>query len=125
MRVWICVVALCAVVAAGALGTFPAIGEPAKIAESADELDPWRIRVREARDRVREAHAELAAAEYAYADWRKRRRPRGKPKGEIVGRIGRAEREVAAAEAELPEVVEEARRAGLLPGDFRALDVEP
>jgi len=42
-----------------------------------------------------------------------------------MSRIDRAEKEVAAAEADLPAVVEEARRAGLLPGDFRALDVEP
>jgi len=125
MKIWIFAAALCAVLAVAALGTFPAIGEPAKIADSAGELDEWRTRVREARDRVRDARAELAAAEYDYANWRHRKRPRGKPKGEIVGRISRAEKEVAAAEAALPEVVEEARRAGLLPGDFRALDVEP
>jgi len=125
MKVWISAAALAAVIAVGALGTFPATSEPAKIADSADELDEWRARVRDARDRVRDARAELAAAEYAYTDWRHRKRPRGKPKGAIMSRIDRAEKEVAAAEADLPAVVEEARRAGLLPGDFRALDVEP
>jgi hypothetical protein len=125
MKSWISGLALCAVIALGALAPLELRSEPAKIAESADSLDDWRARVREARERVRDAHTELAAAEYAYADWRQRKLPRGKPKGEIVARIDRAEQEVAAAEAALPGVVDEARGAGLQPGDFRALDVEP
>jgi septal ring factor EnvC (AmiA/AmiB activator) len=102
----------------------PAVAEAAKIAESAGELEAWRTKVREARDRVRAARSELEAAEYDYASWRKRQRPRGTPKAEIVARIASAEREVAAAEAALPDVVGQARRAGLPPGDFRALEIE-
>lgn len=125
MKAWIPAAALCCVLAAGVLGAVGATGEPAKIAESEEALEEWRMRVSEARDRVRAAHAELAEAEYAYADWRQRRMPRGVPKAAIIGRISRAETETAAAEAALPEVVEGARRAGMLPGEFRALDIEP
>ena len=128
MRGLLPALAFVVLVAAGTFGALSGVAEPAKIAEGAeavDTLDAWRTRVREARDRVRAARSELAAAEYAYADWNQRKRPRGTPKGEIVARIARAEQEVEAAEAALPEVVEDARRAGLEPGDFRALEVDP
>lgn len=125
MNGWIVAFSLCCVLGLPGLATPGAMAEPAKIAEESDALEEWRGRVMEARDRVRDARAELAAAEFDYANWRQRKLPRGKSKGEIVARIGTAEREVEAAESALPEVVEQARRAGLLPGDFRALDVEP
>lgn len=107
-----------------ALRAAPASAQPANLGPEEQELARWREKVQEARDRVREARAELQAAEYAYQDWRQRKYPRGAERADVIGRLDAAKKELAAAEAALPEVVEEARRAGLPPGEFRELDVD-
>jgi len=125
MKGWISAFALYSVLGLPGVAPLDAMAEPAKIADESEALEEWRVRVIDARDRVRDARAELVAAEFDYANWRQRKQPRGTPKGQVIARIDAAEREVEAAESALPDVVDEARRAGLLPGDFRALDIEP
>lgn len=102
----------------------PAAADPAKaeLEMSEVELQHWRDTIQTARQRVVEARTEVAQAEYAYQDWAQRRRPRGAKKADIVARLDAANRELSEAEAALPGVVEEARRAGLPPGELRELE---
>jgi hypothetical protein len=116
--------ALLAAIAAGLV--YPAaaqlvLAQPAKLgAEPAPDLTLYRGAITRAQEQMRAAREKLDAAEAELRYQRHRKRPRG----EAAGDIDAAKRELAAAESELARAVDEGRRAGLLPGDLRALGVE-
>jgi chromosome segregation ATPase len=94
----------------------PVAASPASPAGIADEeIEAWREKLVEARERVEEAGEQLTAAQEAYRDARKRRR-RGGERAELLDALKAAEQELADAEAALPELLEEARRDGVPPG---------
>jgi hypothetical protein len=86
---------------------------PAEI--TAEEIEGWREMLAQARERVEKAQEEVAAAQQAHRDARKRKR-RGAERGELLAAREAAERELALAEDALPDLVEQARRAGVPPG---------
>lgn len=94
----------------------PAAASPAVAAgAAAEEIDAWRDKLLDARERVDGARQQAATAEMAYRDARKRRR-RGAERADLLAALTAAEQELAEAEAALPALLEEARRAGVPPG---------
>ena len=91
----------------------PAAAAPASVAGiSAQEIEEWRDTLLEAEQRVENASAEVAAAQAAFRNARHRRR-RGEERGKLLAELQAAEQELADAEAKLPELLEQARRAGV------------
>ena len=105
--------------------TQEAQSQPATPANStglgAEEIAEWRQTLLEARDRVDRAREEVAVAQQAYRDARKRNR-RGAERADLLAAQGAAEQELAEAEAELPALLEEAHRAGVPPGVLREFE---
>lgn len=79
----------------------------------------WIEQLDQARQRVELARERLAEAKAALQDQRQRRYPRGEDKEELEAAVIEAQEEVAAAEAELPALLEKARRAGVPWGVLR------
>ena len=98
------------------------LAQPAKLgtAEAAPDLAPQREAISRAQAEVRAARDKLAAAERE----RRYQRHRKRPRGDAAGGIQAAQGELAVAEGELARAIDEGRRAGLLPGDLRALGVD-
>ena len=100
----------------------PAAAAPANPAGiGAEEIEEWRQTLLEARERVDEAIGQVATAEMAYRDARKRKR-RGGERADLLAALEAAQAELAEAEAELPALLEEARRAGVPPGVLREFE---
>jgi hypothetical protein len=106
----------------------PSFGEPAKAGES-EELssvteDAWIDRIETAAAQLEKTRAQLRANEGALTRARHRRYPRGDALQtlETSVEVGRAALE--AAEAELPELLEQARRAGVPPGTLLRFEPE-
>jgi hypothetical protein len=70
---------------------------------------------------VEDAREQVAVAQRAYRDARKRRR-RGAERAELLAELENAEQALAEAEAALPTLLEEARRAGVPPGVLREFE---
>lgn len=102
----------------------PVFAQPASLENGSDQLAQSRKALLEARQRVAEARKEVSDAEFAYRKWSQRRRPRGVAKAEMLERLDKAHVELEKAEAALPGAMEDARRAGLPPGEFRELEAE-
>lgn len=98
------------------------LAQPAKLgaAEAAPDLSPQREAISHAHAGVRAARDKLAKAERELREQRQRRRPRG----EAQRGIEAAQGQLAVAESELARAIDEGRRAGLQPGDLRALGVD-
>jgi len=102
-----------------------ALAQPASLDNSGgDALAESREALRVARERVSDARQEVEIAELGYRKWTQRRRPRGEARMVIVKRLDDAQAELEEAEAALPAAMENARRAGLSPGEFRELEAE-
>ena len=105
--------------------TQEAQSQPAAPASStalgAEEIAEWRQTFLEARERVDGAREQVTVAQQAYRDARKRNR-RGAERADLLAAQGAAEQELAEAEAELPALLEEARRAGVPPGVLREFE---
>jgi hypothetical protein len=96
------------------------LAQPAKLGTEAPDLSPQRDAITRAQQQVRAAQEKLASAERELRYQRHRRRPRGDASAAIEAARG----ELAVAENELARAVDEGRRAGLQPGDLRALGVD-
>jgi len=79
----------------------------------------WDRRLARARQRIEIAHERMAKAEAEYSRARHDQYPRGEALAEIEERHRAAVRELQAAETALPQLVEQARRAGVSPGVLR------
>ena len=97
----------------------PAGSEAAPAAAAPDagaDVDAvWRQRLDQARQRIGLARERESAARAAYSRARHDRNPRGDALAAIEEERQAAERELRAAEAALPELVEQARREGAPP----------
>jgi hypothetical protein len=103
--------------------TPPPAAPPAESTGSGEEeVDEWRERLLEAQARLESARERAAAAQRAYRDGRQRKRPRGEKKAELLAELEGAEQELAEAEAELPVLIDKARRAGVPPGVLREFE---
>ena len=98
------------------------LAQPAKLGTEAEAANAAQQReaIVHAKEQVKAAREKVDAAERELRYQRHRKRPRG----EADARIEAAKGELAAAESELARAIEEGRRAGLQPGDFRDLGVE-
>ena len=86
------------------------------------DVGEWRERLLEAQERLESARERAAAAQHAYRDQRQRKRLRGEKKAKLLAELKGAEQQLAEAEAELPVLLDEARRAGVPPGVLREFE---
>ncbi len=100
----------------------PPPASPAATVENGEvEIEEWRQRLLEGHERLESARARALEAKYAHRDGRQRRR-RGAEKAQLTVALEAAEKELAAAEAEFPVLLEQARRAGVPPGVLREFE---
>jgi chromosome segregation ATPase len=100
----------------------PAAASPAgAVGMGAEEIEQWRKTLLGAQERVDGANQQVALAQQAYRDARKRKR-RGGERAELLEALKSAEQELADAESALPELLDEARRAGVPPGVLREFE---
>jgi hypothetical protein len=97
-----------------------ASADPTAVADEASEEDAerasWLKKLDEAKQRLDVAQRELDALENVKGRGASRRYPRGDAKGKYLEDLAAARTEYEDARRALPEVVEEARRAGIEPG---------
>ena len=102
--------------------TPPAAAAPANPAGiSAEEIEDWRQRLLGAQERIDQAEADVAGAQLAFRKARQRNR-RGGERGDLLATLQAAERELEEAEAELPLLLDQARRAGVPAGVRREFE---
>jgi chromosome segregation ATPase len=98
-------------------------GRPA--APSAEQVAAeWEARLGAAQARIVAAREQVAAKESALTRARHRKHPRGDAFDALVEAADAARTELAEAEAELPELLEQARAAGVDPGVLRRFEPE-
>ena len=97
-----------------------ASADPSAVADEATEEEAerasWLKKLDEAKQRLDVAQRELDALENVKGRGASRRYPRGDAKGKYLEDLAAARTEYEDARRALPEVVEEARRAGIEPG---------
>jgi hypothetical protein len=102
--------------------TPPAAPAPANSAGiSAEEIEEWRQTLFEARERVDKAQEDVAVTQQAFRKARQRNR-RGDERGELLATLQAAEQDLEEAEAALPLLLDQARRAGVPPGILREFE---
>lgn len=108
------------VLSAGVCVAAPAArSDPLAEARSAD----WIERLDQARDELVDARRALGAAQESILQQRQRHYPRGQAKAELEAQVALARRRLQQAEQALPELLEQARRAGVLPGILRRYEM--
>jgi chromosome segregation ATPase len=95
---------------AGPLGA-----EPGDAAAAAARDAKWTSRLLDAQMRIDQASQRVVAAKAAVSEARHRKYPRGAALAKIESEREKAEEELAAAEQELPELLEQARSEGVSP----------
>lgn len=108
---------------------FAAAGDPAKPNEAAGPSSElvaaaWEARLAEAQARLTTARAQAESSERALGRARHRRYPRGEALDALVVAAEDARTDLAAAEAELPALLEQARRAGVEPGVLQRFEAD-
>jgi chromosome segregation ATPase len=108
---------------------FAAAGDPAKPNEGAGAPSEavaaaWEERLAEAQARITKARAQLETRERAVTRARHRKYPRGAALDDLAAAAEGARAELAAAQAELPELLEQARSAGVEPGLLRRFEAD-
>ncbi|MDX1648537.1 MAG: hypothetical protein R3263_01665 [Myxococcota bacterium] len=108
-------------VALGLLGALAVpVEAPAQVYDATEaENEAWAKRLAEAQEEIEAARERLEDAEAAYARARHDDYPRGEAMAEIEQEMEEARAELEEAKERLPELVEEARRAGVLPEVLR------
>jgi hypothetical protein len=101
--------------ALGAAGAGPLAAAPPGAAETQANDAAWTKRLNDAVVRRDRARLRLADAKAAVAEARHRRYPRGAALAELENEREKARAELAEAETALPELIEEARQAGVSP----------
>lgn len=103
---------------------WPAAGDPAEPREDASEpvAAAWEARLAEAQAKLTTARERVATSERALTRARHRRYPRGEAFDDLVAAAADARKTLADAEAELPELLEQARSAGVEPGALRRFE---
>jgi Spy/CpxP family protein refolding chaperone len=117
------VVALC-FAAAFAATADPAKPDAAPGPSNEKAAAAWQERLAEAQARITKARDGVANSERALTRARHRKYPRGEALDDLVAAAEQARTELAAAEAELPELVEQARAAGVEPGVLRRFEAD-
>jgi hypothetical protein len=113
--------------AAALAGAFPAGADPAQPSDedpNAPATPTWEQRLEQAQTQLVLARTRVAETEGAVTRARHRRYPRGKEFDGLVATAENARKQLRAAEAELPALLEEARRAGVEPGVLRRFEPE-
>ncbi len=111
-----------ALLAAAVVGaaTLPVLAQPPAAQAEVDE-SVWVQRLEAGRQRVEVARARVEQSDAAYGKGRQRNQ-RGERRSEAVSAREEAARELEAAEAAWPKLLEEARRAGVSPGALRPFE---
>lgn len=113
MRRWLLPIALISILA-GAVEAQPAAQDAdARLAEARDAK--WSGRLTDAQMRRDEARQQVIESEAALSRARHREYPRGAALAAIEHDLEKARKDLTAAEQELPELLEEARVAGVSP----------
>jgi hypothetical protein len=115
--------------ALASLLAFAASGEPAAprqdaAAEVGLSAAAWEARLAEAHAALGGLRERAAASQRALSEARHRRHPRGEALSALEAAAAQARTALAAAEAEFPELLEQARREGVEPGVLRRFETE-
>lgn len=108
---------------------FAAAGDPAKpnpeaVAASEEVAAAWEARLDEAQARITTARERVATSERALTRARHRKYPRGEALDGLAEAAEQARTALADAEAELPELLDQARAAGVEPGVLRRFEAD-
>jgi septal ring factor EnvC (AmiA/AmiB activator) len=105
---------------------FLALVVAAPPAAAADDMESkrqhWVQRYETLRAQEKELREGLEEARAEYSRGRRKSRPRGEERAELVEKIEKLETDLAQAQRDLEAFPEKARQAGALPGWFRDLD---
>jgi septal ring factor EnvC (AmiA/AmiB activator) len=85
---------------------------PAAVAEYAD----WVKALDQSAQNIDEARSRVAALQEEFTKVKRRRQVRGDAKAELEARLEQAQRDLAKAEQQLPELLAQARQEGVPPG---------
>jgi hypothetical protein len=106
----------------------PSLGDPAKPSESGElssvTVAAWIDRIEAAAAQLEKTRAQLRANEAALSRARHRRYPRGEALQTLETSVESGRAALEAAEAELPALLEQARRAGVPPGTLLRFEPE-
>jgi hypothetical protein len=122
-------IALAIFIALTCVAAFAAAGDPAKPDEGASVSSEqvaaaWEARLDEAQGRITTARERVATSEQALTRARHRKYPRGEAFDDLVAAAQDARAALTAAEAELPELLDQARAAGVEPGVLRRFEAD-
>jgi uncharacterized protein YlxW (UPF0749 family) len=112
-RAWPLVILIAVLLGVGALAQSPSADGDARAAEARDAK--WSARLNQAQMRLDQARQRVVEREAAYSKARHREYPRGAALAEIERDLEQARKDLAAAEHELPDLIEQARLAGVSP----------
>jgi chromosome segregation ATPase len=117
------------VLALSLAAAFAAAGDPAKPDEGSgapsEQLTAaWEARLSEAQARITTARERAESSERALTRARHRKYPRGEALDQLVASAEDARRELAAAEEELPALLEQAHAEGVEPGVLRRFEAD-
>ncbi len=99
-----------------------AIDAPVQAQSGQDEVGLWAERLEQSHVALGEAETRFARAQAAYMDWRQRKRPRGDAKAELMTELEAARVALEREQSRFPELLEQARRAGVPPGVLRTYE---
>lgn len=90
--------------------------EPVAVDDAGDDEAAWVKRLEEGAARLSAAQQRVDELEHAKGRGASRRYPRGEAKEQYLEQLAEARAELSAAREEMPELLEDARRAGVMPG---------
>jgi hypothetical protein len=93
-----------------------AVDEEAGETDGAEDWEPWLDNVKASIERIRDAQARVRELEARKSRGAGRRYPRGEEKAQYLAALAEARTELATAESEHPDIVEQARRGGVPAG---------
>ncbi len=99
-----------------------AIDAPVQAQTGQDEVGLWAQRLDHSHDALSDAESRYARAQAAYMDWRQRKRPRGDAKAELLTELEAARVALERQQSRFPELLEQARRAGVPAGILRSYE---
>lgn len=108
---------------------FAAAGDPAEprgeaAASNQEIAAAWEARLAEAQARIAKSRERVETSEQALTRARHRKYPRGEALDALVTTAEDARSALAAAQAELPELLEQAHAAGVEPGVLRRFEAD-
>jgi hypothetical protein len=104
----------------------PAAGDAAQgKAGAADDYSAWIRTLEQSEQRVKDLRARVAILQTMVDKSVSRRYPSGPPKAKMISDLAQAKQDLAEAEARHPDLLEQARHAGVPPGILQQYELDP